>query len=341
MTTAGPSVGTAAVSQGAAVFGAAAPEFVLPDVPQPAAAARRHRRGTGGRWLIWVLRPVLWAILLVIGYQGVTSIAESYFGRAGLSGRSHGQSAGGFPVALAQAYAVEFGQIYLNFNPAAATRRAAALAAFLPPGSDPEFGWNGLGAEAAQAVQVARVDVLSPHRAVVTLLARVNGQLIELGVPIYAARGQLVVSGQPALLPPPATGTPPASAVAQQDRAAQAALTPRLAAFFRSYAAGNEARMRGFLDRGVRLRSLGGAVVFGGLVRVTVPAAGGASRAVTVTVTWRVPGRSASKAVHGRAVAAPTAPAQIEMTYAMTVVRRGGTWYVQSLGAAAQPWAAP
>ncbi len=288
--------------QGAAVLGTAAP-----------------RRGAGGRWLIWVLRPLLWAVLLVIGYQGVASIAESYLGRAGTSGR--------FPAALAQAYAVEFGQIYLNFNPGTAARRAAALAAFLPP----------------QAVQVAGVDVLSAHRAVVTLLARVNGQLIELGVPIYAARGTLVVSGKPALLPPPATISPPPSAAAPQDPAAQAALTPRLAAFFRWFAAGDAARMRGFLVRGVSIGGLGGAVALGGVVRVTVPAAGGATRAITVTVTWRVPGRSASGAVSSVAItpASARAPAQIEMTYAMTVVRRGRTWYVQSLGAAAQPGAGP
>jgi hypothetical protein len=303
--------------QGAAVLGTAVP-----------------RRGAGGRWLIWVLRPVLWAVLLVIGFQGVASIAGSYLRRPATSA--------GFPVALAQAYAVEFGQIYLNFNPATAARRATALAAFLPPGSDPEFGWDGIGAQSAQAVQVAGIDVLTAHRAVVTLLARVNGQLIELGVPIYANRGKLVVSGQPALLPPPATIIPPSSAAAPQDPAAQAALTPRLAAFFRSFAAGDPAAIRGFLVQGVRIGGLGGAVAFGGVVRVTVPA-GGATRTVTVTVTWRVPGRSASGAIPSVAIAPASArsPAQIEMTYAMTVIRRGKTWYVQSLGAAVQPGAGP
>ena len=39
--------------------------------------------------------------------------------------------------------------------------------------------------------------------AVVTLLAKVNGHLMELGVPIYATAAGLVVSGEPAWLPPP------------------------------------------------------------------------------------------------------------------------------------------
>ena len=37
------------------------------------------------------------------------------------------------------------------------------------------------------------------NHAVVTLLARVNGQLMELGVPVYYAGGALAVSGEPGL----------------------------------------------------------------------------------------------------------------------------------------------
>ena len=31
-------------------------------------------RGAGGRWLVWVFRVVVWAVLLLIGYRGVTAI---------------------------------------------------------------------------------------------------------------------------------------------------------------------------------------------------------------------------------------------------------------------------
>ena len=31
-------------------------------------------RGAGGRWLVWTFRVVVWAVLLIIGYRGVTAI---------------------------------------------------------------------------------------------------------------------------------------------------------------------------------------------------------------------------------------------------------------------------
>src|SRR4249920_969131 len=31
-------------------------------------------RGAGGRWLVWVFRVVVWLVLLLIGYRGVTAI---------------------------------------------------------------------------------------------------------------------------------------------------------------------------------------------------------------------------------------------------------------------------
>ena len=39
-----------------------------------------------------------------------------------------------FPVTTAEAYALEFGHVYLNFSPASAAARSADLASFLPPG---------------------------------------------------------------------------------------------------------------------------------------------------------------------------------------------------------------
>src|SRR5262249_53662789 len=146
-------------------------------------------RGAGGRWLIWVFRAVLWTVLLLIGYRGVAAIVMGYPGPGAATGgtpAAGNDRAPGVPVALAQAYALEFGQVYRNFNPAAAAQRARSLSAYLPAGSDPQFGWNGAAARSLQSEQVAGVRVMSAHRAVVTLLARVNGDLVELGVPIYA-----------------------------------------------------------------------------------------------------------------------------------------------------------
>ena len=108
--------------------------------PRPAPAWR----GAGGRWLVWVFRIVVWAVLLLIGYRGVTAImaGETSTGSAPAPAASPSTS---FPTALAGAYALQFGQVYLNADPAAADQRASELAAFLPAGADSQLGWNGAG----------------------------------------------------------------------------------------------------------------------------------------------------------------------------------------------------
>jgi hypothetical protein len=321
-----------AAAQAAAAAAAAASQQAAQQVKR----SRRPRRSAGGRWLVFVLRPLVWAILLVIGFQGLTSIVTSYFGRSRASADQASQQPDGFPVPLAQAFALEFAQVYLNFTPAAAAHRAAALATFLPPGADPELGWDGVGTQSAQAIGVAGVTVSSSHSAVVTLLARVSGRLVELAVPVYAARGGMVVAGEPALLPGPAGVALPAQAAARSDPAAMAALEPRLTEFFQAFASG-QARLRGFLAPGVRMSGLGGSVAFGGLSGVSVSATGGTTRQVTATVAWHV-GRQPA----GTLPSVAGVMAEIEMTYAVTVVRSGGTWYVQSVSAAlAQPGSGP
>src|SRR5580693_278775 len=74
--------------------------------------------GAGGRWLLWPLRAVLWAALLVIAFRGVTTIVfgQSSAPPAAGTGSASAKSAQ-FPVALAEAFAAEFGRVYLNFSP--------------------------------------------------------------------------------------------------------------------------------------------------------------------------------------------------------------------------------
>ncbi|HEX9063777.1 MAG TPA: conjugal transfer protein [Streptosporangiaceae bacterium] len=332
--------------------------------------------GAGGRWMIWVFRAVLWTVLLIIGYRGVAAIVTGQPVAGGTQAPAPAAAQAGpgaFPASLARAYALAFGQVYLNYSAAPASRRAAALAAFLPPGADPQLGWNGSGSQTLQFEQVAAVTVRDRHRAVVTLLARVDGRLIEVGVPVYATAAGIVVSGRPALLPPPSNIAVPASSAAAQDPAAKLALKRMLPGFFRAYATGNAVELARFSPRGTVITGLGSAVTFGGLAKLIVPAATGAVRHVLVTVSWRPaaaagpaappggsaspgatspgpaagqagsangksghPGRSASPAAH------PAAPASVQMSYALTVVRQAGTWLVRSIGpAAAQPWPTP
>jgi len=298
---------------------------------QTPAGAKRDRsasawRGAGGRWLTWVFRIVVWLVLLLIGYRGVTAIVLNE--RPPSSAPSPAASTGpAFPAALASAYALQFGQVYLNASPATAAQRASELAAFLPPGGDQQLGWNGSGTLQLQSEQVARVDVSNAQHAVVTLLARVNGQLMELGVPVYYAGGALVVSGKPAWLPAPQRAALPSPAPASSDPGTQAELMSQLPAFFQAYASGNQDTLSRFLAPGTSVTGLGNAVTFGSLASVAVPV-GGSVRNVIATVVWNVPGQATS----GGAAQQTAAPAGLEMSYALTIVKRSGAWYISSIG---------
>lgn len=308
----------------------------------PSSAAQapgRLRGGAGGRWVIWILRVVVWGVLLLIGYRGVSAIVTSVARPSGRAVPSAGARDQRFPAALAQAYALEFGQVYLSYSPADAQRRAAMLAAFLPPGSNSQLDWNGAGTQTLASEHVAGIRVLSAHSAVVTLLAQVgSGRLIELQVPVYAADGGIVVSGRPALLPAPSPGLPPEPRTAAQDPKVRLALERTLPAFFRAFGSGDQAALRRFSAAGIQIRGLGGFVTFGGLGPLTVPAAGGATRHITVTVHW-LSGGTQPAAPANRRSSGTTKAAQLEMTYAITVVRHDGAWLVRSIGAAStQPW---
>ena len=90
---------------------------------QPDAIGRsrptRTWRGAGGRWLIWLFRGVAWAVLLIIGYRGVVAIVtgETQSGSPATPTTS-GSPSSSFPVTQADAYALQFGQVYLNYSPA-------------------------------------------------------------------------------------------------------------------------------------------------------------------------------------------------------------------------------
>ncbi len=275
------------------------------------------------------MRVVLWGAILVIAYRGVMAIVlnetpASSNGAASAPASPVPQ----FPATVGEAFAMQFGQVYLNFSPAAATTRARQLAAFIPANVaavNPQFGWNGAGTSRLQSEQVAGIDVRTAQTAVVTLLAMVNGHLMELGVPLYASGGGIVVSGEPAVLPAPPAATPPDTQQTSSDPVAQSALSSQLPAFFQAYARGDQATLNRYLAPGVSLSGLGGAVSFGSISSITVPP-GGATRDITVTVNWVFPGQ-----VRGSMT-------QIAATYDMSVIdQQSGRWYVKEIRAATQP----
>jgi hypothetical protein len=282
-------------------------------------------RGAGGRWAVWALRVLVWLVLIIIGARGVIAIAlnqKTPSPSAVPAGPAGPASA--FPTGLAEAYALQFGSVYLNFSQATATQRAQQLANLVPSGADPQLGWNRAGSLTLQSDQVAGIDVRDGQHAVVTLLARVNGRLMELGVPVYAANGGMVVSGEPAWLPAPPQVSPPVPAAATSDLAAQNALNAQLPSFFQAYASGDSATMARFLARGASVTGLGGAVTYSSIASLYVPV-GGDTRQITASVVWQFPGKAGS------------APAQLQMTYDMTVVSQNANWYVKSISASAQP----
>jgi hypothetical protein len=288
-------------------------------------------RGAGGRWLLWPPRVVLWTALLVIAFRGITAIIFS--SSPAPAGGTRTGTGGEFPVSLAEAFATEFGRVYLGFSPQNVTEREQALAAFVPASlsaASPSLGWNGIGQLNLQSVQAAGIRVQDPRHAVVTLLALLGGQLMELGVPIAAAGGGLVVSGEPAWLPAPPQASPPA-APRGSDPVAQSQLMNELPAFFQAYASGDSAALNRFLARGFSVAGLGGAVIFDQISALHVPP-GGATRQITVTVIWQPSEPPGSVTAGNQGVTS-----KLEMSYGMSVVDlQGGKWYVKGIGASSE-----
>ena len=176
-----------------------------------------------------------------------------------------------------------------------------------------------------ESEQVAGVDVRGAHTALVTIPATVNGRLIELGLPLYASGGAIVVLGEPAWLPKPSAASVPNSPSAASDPAAQSTLASQLPTFFQAYAGGDQATLNRFLAPGASVGGLGGAVSFGSIASITVPR-GGATRDITVTVNW---------VLYGQVSQAAPQPAA---TYDMSVIDQpGGRRYVREIRASTQP----
>jgi hypothetical protein len=290
-------------------------------------------QGSGGRWMLWPLRGVLWATLLVIAFRGITAIVfNAAAAPAGTGTGPRSTAAGQFPVSLAEAYAAEFGRVYLSFSPQNQGQRELALAAFVPAGvlaANPDLGWNGTGQLNLQAEQVAGITVQDPRHAVVMLLALVNGQLMQLGVPIAASGPGVVVSGEPAWLSAPPQISPPLAAPGTSDQVAQSQLMNQLPAFFEAYAS-SSATLNRFAVRGVSLTGLGGAVTFDAIGALHVPP-GGPTRQITVTVIWQLPEPSGSNTFGNLGTS------ELAVTYRMSVVDlHGGKWYVKEIGASTE-----
>lgn len=277
---------------------------------------------------MWAGRALVWAVLLVVAVNGVRAIFDrGTQTSATTSGRTQQPAESSrFPVTLAEAFAMQFGQVYLNFDQARAAQRARQLAAFIPAGASQQFGWNGVGVMRLGSEQVSGIQVRDARNALVQLLVMLNGKLMEFSVPVYAAQGGMVVSGEPALLPPPdRIGLPAAKQAGNPDLATQNAFESFLPAFFKAYADSDAATLGRFTTKGFSIAGLGGAVTYSSnsIQSLFVPQ-GGARRDVTVTVRWQVPNQAVS------------APATLDVTYDMRWIYQGGNWSVESIQGSTQ-----
>jgi hypothetical protein len=230
-----------------------------------------------------------------------------------------------FPASTASAYALQFANVYLNYDQKDPATRQQQLQFFLPEGADGQLGWNGAGQMRLQSVQVAGVDARDANNGVVTLLAQANSKWLRLAVPVYAKDGKFVISGEPAILPPPARAQPPQPAGQERDTGLETELRQALTGFFKAYGSGDTVNLSRFSDNG-SISGLGGAVTFGRLSDVNAPSGAADERKITTTVVWQVP--SAQPKV---------APGELEQTYELTVVKKDGTWYVRDIRGSTQP----
>ncbi|NDU76314.1 conjugal transfer protein [Actinomadura sp. DSM 109109] len=281
--------------------------------------------GSGGRWWVWVGRAVLWALIIVILVNGVRAPFERFTAEdtpgEGATASKPPKSAG-FPSSAAGAFALQFANVYLNFDQKTAPAREAQLRTFLPDGADAQYGWNGVGRMQVQSVQVAGVDARDASNATVTLLARTADRWLRLAVPVYADRsGSLVISGRPALLPPPAKAQLPQDGVQDRDTPLETELQPFLGTFFQEYANGNQAALSRF-SNGTTIAGLARSVTFVQVKEVVAPKGPEGSRTVTATVVWQPTGGGGG---------------ELEQSYQLAMVKKGTTWLVQDIRGTTQP----
>jgi hypothetical protein len=281
--------------------------------------------GSGGRWWIYVGRVILWAFLIVVLVNGIRAPFQRFTGKSTTTPSTTTSGKPVFPQEQASSYALSFADVYLNYDPAAASvaDRQKQLAQFIAPGVDPQLGWDSTGKSVLRSAHVSSVEAQDVNRAVVTLLVQANGKLFELAVPVYAKGGALAISGRPATLPAPPRAALPA---ANQDRdsALETELQEPLTGFFKAYGSGDAASLQRYSDPPVT--GLGNAYVFSALKEINAPQGNANSRTVNATVIWQV-SPVQNKASGGT----------LEQTYQLTMLKKDGNWYVTDLRGSTLP----
>lgn len=316
--------------------------YSSPDLDQVApprrGAPRRGRwSGGGGRWLVWVGRAVLWALIIVIVVNGVRAPFERFTQTEPAGNVPVTPTGTGFPTEQAASFANQFAAVYLNFDAAQPQLRAQRLKPFLPEAAHDQFGWNGFGRMQAGAIQLSGVEVTDAKNGVVTLMVQSGDRRWLFSVPVYADNGRFVVSRQPALLPAPGPAPLPAVADPEHDEATAAELTPQLKGFFEAFASGDPEQLQRYVAAGVDIQGFNGMFTLAQLKQVIVPP-GGASRTVTAIVVWAIPAPTPTADPAADASPPPVDPAgALEQAYQLTVEKQGDKWFVKDVRGATRP----
>ncbi|ROO82831.1 conjugative transposon protein TcpC [Actinocorallia herbida] len=288
------------------------------DAPRP--RTKKSWSGGGGRWWIWIGRALLWAFVLVVVVNGIRAPFERFTADTPAVLET-GEKAPGFPVDAGSSFALQFAQVYLNYDASTSGTRQEQLARFVPEGTDAQFGWNGLGQLSAEQLQVHAVQVRDDHNASVEVTARLGTRWIRLAVPVYADGGRFVVSDLPALLEAPAKAQLPQAPAYEHDTGLEAKLQTDLTGFFQAYAASDSVNLGRYTEGGSTITGLDSTVTFGAIVEVNVPVGDSDERRITATVQWQMqPTESRGN------------ESLLPQTYELTVVKGDGDqWNVRSI----------
>lgn len=292
-----------------------------------APAPRTGRRGSGGRWRVYLGRGVIWTFIgLVIINAGMNQYRVWTADAAPAPEETQSVEEGpDFPEDAAAAFAASFAEVYLQpaapDDEEAEEEQGAVLADFVPEDSLQEFtlpeGFTGT------RVRIVDVEATDDQHGLVTLSAQVNGEPMHLQVPIYAdGAAALVVAGPPALLPAPAQAVLPEQSAPDTDSQTAEAMEPVVSGFLAAYAETPE-HLERYAEPGAHIAALpAGAFEFVSVDALVVPPGqSGESHQVQATVTWQL--------TEGTEVDTLT------QRYALTMVESAGAWYVRDIQGAA------
>lgn len=305
-------------------------------VPRGRRGRRLRWSGSGGRWLVWIGRAVLWALIIVILFNGVRAPFERFTQGEPAPAEPTATPGAGFPTEQAVSFANQFAAAYLNFDAANPAVRAQKLKPFLPEAAHDQFGWNGFGRMQVVGIQLSHVEVQDANNGVITFMVHSGERRWLFSVPVYARDGRFVVSQRPALLPAPGPAELPPAPQTEQDEATAAELTPQLKGFFEAFASGDAEQLRRYVAAGVDIQGFNGAFTLAQLKQVIVPP-GGNTRSVTAIVVWAIPASTPTADPSAQPTDAPVdPPGALEQAYRLTVEKQGDKWFVKDVRGASR-----